>query len=278
MDQYRDRIAIEFISALGMPPVEYVELASGLGCRYIGIALEPIVAYSKAYPKWSLRHDIDLRRATLAVMRRHGISISLGEGFLVWPNKEIGDVAADLDLMVELGAKRVNLLSLDADIGRNVDQCGAFAELASARGLDATLEFLPGTPINDLSSALAVVRAVHKPNFRLLIDTMHFFRSGSDLTQLCQLDPNLIGHVQLCDVPLQSKYASYADEARYNRLGPGKGELPLLDFLAALPGKGTIFGLEVPMLAQAEAGVTPHERISACIDSACELLKQAEKR
>lgn len=50
MDQYRDRIAIEFISALGMPPVEYVELASGLGCRYIGIALEPIVAYSKAYP------------------------------------------------------------------------------------------------------------------------------------------------------------------------------------------------------------------------------------
>jgi len=277
MDQYRDRIAIECISALGMPPVDYVELAAGMGCRYIGIALEPIVAYSKVYPKWSLRHDIDLRRATLAVMRRHGISIALGEGFLVRPNKEIGDVAADLDLMVELGTRRVNLLSLDTDRSRTLDQCGIFAELASARGLDATLEFLPGTPIDDLSSALAVVRDVHKSNFRLLVDTMRFFRSGFDLIQLSQLDPNLIGHVQLCDVPLQSKYASYADEARYNRLEPGKGELPLLDFLAALPGKDTIFGLEVPMLAQAEAGVTPHDRMSACIDSACALLKEAAK-
>jgi sugar phosphate isomerase/epimerase len=187
-------------------------------------------------------------------------------------------VAADLDLMAELGARCVNLLSLDADRSRTVDQCGTFAELASARGLHATLEFLPGMPIGDLSSALAVVLDVHKPNFRLLIDAMHFFRSGSDLTHLSELDPSLIGHVQLCDVPLQSKYASYADEARYNRLGPGKGELPLLDFLAALPGNGTIFGLEVPMLAQAEAGVSPHDRISACIDTTCELLKRAEKR
>jgi hypothetical protein len=133
MNQYRDRIAIEFISALGMPPVEYVELATGLGCHW-----------AKVFSFGQTRKSATWRPISI--------------------------------------------------------------------------------------------------------------------------------------VPLQSKYASYADEARYNPLEPGKGELPLLDFLAALSGKGTIIGLEVPMLAQAEAGVTPHDRISACINSACELLRQAEKR
>jgi sugar phosphate isomerase/epimerase len=275
MDRYRDRIAIEFISALGMPPIDYIRLAADLRCRQIGIALEPIVANTKAYPKWSLRNDSVLRRETVAALRDNGVSVLLGEGFLIWPNKDIRNASADLDLMVELGAKRVNVLSLDPDRGRTIDQCGIFAEQASARDLDATLEFLPGMPVHDLPSALDVVRQVNRPNFRVLIDAMHFFRSGSDLTQLSVLDPSLIGHVQLCDVPLQSKYTNYADEARYDRLQPGEGELPLLDLLVALPAD-SIIGLEVPMLAKAEAGIGPRQYLSGCIEAASALLKQAD--
>jgi len=274
VSQYRNRIAIEFISVLGMPPVEFVKLAAGLQCRHIGIALEPIV-HSPEYPMWSLRTDAGMRRDTIAALRAHGVSISLGEGFLVRPQKEIRDAGPDLDLMCELGATQVNIVCIESDRGRALDQCAAFAELAGARNLDATLEFMPGMMIGDLESTMTFIRQVGKPNFRVLIDAMHFFRSGSELAQLAVLDPDRMGYIQLCDVPLISGHASYADEARFDRLAPGEGELPLLDWLLALPSD-RIVGLEVPMRARAQAGIGPAQRLSGCIEAACALMQRAD--
>jgi len=276
MDPHRDRLAIEFISVLGLPPLDFVDLATDLGCRHIGIALEPIVR-SKAHPMWSLRDDALLRRDTVSAIRRAGISITLGEGFIAWPHRDIRDAGPDLDLMCELGAAQVNLVNIDRDRSRAFDQCAIFAEMAGSRGLGATLEFMPGLPIGDLESAAAAVRHAGEPNFRLLIDAMHFFRSGSKVSQVAALDPRQIGHVQLCDVPLASSGVAYADEARFARLPPGKGELPLLDLLVALP-QNMIFGMEVPMLAEAERGIGPRERLSRCIEATWDLMQRAEAR
>jgi sugar phosphate isomerase/epimerase len=270
---FSERIAIEFISVLGMPPLEYVELAADIGCRNIGLALAPVV-HRKAYPMWSLRDDASLRRQLIGALRRHGISISLAEGFIAWPQKDIRDAGADMDLLCELGATRVNMLSLDPDRSRSFDQCAAFAEMAGRRGLNATLEFMPGLALGDLHSAVDAVRHVGRPNFGVLLDTMHFFRSGSTLEQLAAIDPAAIGYAQLCDVPLVSQHASYADEARFDRLVPGEGELPLRDFLAALPASVTV-GVEVPMMARAEAGISARERLTAALDATQQLLQRA---
>jgi len=274
LETRRDGIGIEFISVLGLPPVEFVELAADLGCRCIGIALEPIVR-SKPYPKWSLRDDADLRRNMVNALQRCDVRIQLGEGFLVWPNKDIRDTSADLDLMCELGAKQVNILGLDPDRGRTFDQCAIFAELAEDRGLGATLEFMPGLCIGDFETAISAIRHAGRQNFRVLIDAMHFFRSGSKVSQLAAVDPQLIGHVQICDVPLTLAGLSYADEARFARLPPGEGGLPLLELLAALPAHASI-GIEVPMLARAEDGIGPQERLAPCLKSTWELIRQAD--
>ena len=274
MDSYLDRIGIEFISALGLPPIEFVHLAADLGCRHIGIALEPIVTYTQKYPKWSLREN-SLRRQTVSAMHNRGVSVSLGEGFIVWPHKDIRDAGPDLDAMCELGVRRVNILSVDPDNRRTIEQLDLFAELAAARGLDATLEFLPGLPIGDLKSAIRTAQEVDKPNFRLLIDAMHLFRSGSSVADFAALDPDIIGYMQLCDVPVVSKYSDYATEARFDRLAPGAGELPLLELIAAAPAN-MIMGLEVPMLAKAQAGIGPHQRLSSCIGATQDLLRRAE--
>jgi sugar phosphate isomerase/epimerase len=97
------------------------------------------------------------------------------------------------------------------------------------------------------------------------------FRSGAQVADLAALDPALVGYAQLCDVPWVSKLASYADEARYERLPPGEGELPLLDFVSVLP-RDVVVGLEIPMLGQAERGIAPHDRLSGCVSSARNLL------
>jgi sugar phosphate isomerase/epimerase len=267
-----DRLGIEFISVMGLDPVAFVELAANLGCRHIGLAPAPFVANPHDYPLWSLRSDLGLRRDTVAAMNDHGVSVSLGEGFIGLPNVSMASSAGDLDLMCELGATRVNMVSCDPDSGRALDELALFAEMAAMRGLESTLEFVPGLPIGGLPAALAAVRHVGRADLRLMVDMMHIFRSGSTVADLAALDPALIGHVQICDVPLVSKFESYADEARDDRLSPGEGELPLFEALQALP-RDVVVGLEVPMLTKARAGIGPQERLFPAVEVTRSMLE-----
>lgn len=263
-------LGIEFLSVIGLPPVEFVNLAADLGCRHVSMGLGAMPS-PLGYAPFSLREDATLRREVIAAMRDRDVSISLGEGFAVRAGADIRSCAADLDLMGELGVRRINTISLDTDVARSVDQFGTLAELAASKGMETTLEFCPGMGIGDLPAALKAIRAVARPDFRLLIDTMHFVRSGGGAKDIAALDPAVIGYIQLSDVPLVPRMASYMEEAMFHRLPPGKGELPLADILAALP-RDLVIGLEVPQLSEAKAGIGPRERLGPCVAAARDLL------
>lgn len=269
------RIGIEFISVFGLPPVAYVELTASLGCQHLGIALSPMPANPHGYEAWSLRDDADLRRDLRSALRDSGVSLSIGEGFLAWPDRPITETAGDLDLMAELGVPIANIASIDPDLSRASDELATFAEMAAARGMGATVEFLPALPIADLPCALDVLRRAGHPNLRLLIDVMHVFRSGGGVADLAALDPSVIGYLQICDVPLAQGEISYADEARFERRMPGAGELPLLETLKVLP-RDLVVGLEAPMLSLAQAGVGPRERLSPGVEATRALLAQVD--
>jgi sugar phosphate isomerase/epimerase len=270
-----DRIGIERLCVFGMPPVAFVGLAADLGCRFIGTGLTPMRYYNPhGYPDWSLKEDPALRRETIAAMRDRDVSISLCEGFGLRPGADVRDYAADLDVLCELGGRRINVASIDRDLARTLDGFAALAEMAEPRGIETTIEIGPG-PIDGLPAALAAVRHVSRPSFRLLIDTMHFFRFGGSAADLAALDPGLIGYVQLCDAPRVSRHASYMEEALHERMAPGDGELPLLDLVKLLPPQ-VVVSLEVPQRSLAEAGVGPHERVGRCVEAARRLLVEAE--
>jgi sugar phosphate isomerase/epimerase len=271
-----NRLGIECISAFGLPPVQFVNLAADLGCRYISTGLEPIDYNPHGYPKFSLRGDPALRREMVAAMRDRGVSISLGEGFSIRPGVDVRrQRALDLQVMCELGVTRINTVSMDPDLVRTFDQFGALAEMAAAAHVEVTVELAPGLPVADLKTALAAVRHVGRPNFRLLIDTMHFVRSGSAAADLAAISPDLIGYIQLCDAPLAPRYATYFEEAMFERMLPGAGELPLLEVLRALP-RDLPVGLEVPLRSHAEAGLGPRERLGPVVEGARRLLAQLE--
>jgi sugar phosphate isomerase/epimerase len=94
------------------------------------------------------------------------------------------------------------------------------------------------------------------------------------VADIAALDPDLIGYVQLCDAPSMSKFGSYMEEALHERLAPGDGELPLLEFLRVLP-RQVIVSLEVPQRSLSEAGVGPLQRVGKCVDAARTLLVRA---
>ena len=269
-----NNLGIEFISVFGLPPVAFVELAADLGCQYITTALQPSGCNPHGYPKYSLKEDHALRRELIAALNDRGVSLSLGEGFAIWPNGNVREsYAVDLDVMSELGIKRINSVSFETDLNRSFDQLGVLAEMAAASGIETMLEFVPTFGIADLPTALAAVRHVGRRDFRLLIDTMHFARSGARAEDIAALGPDLIGYVQLCDAPLVPKIPNYLEEAMYERMVPGTGELPLLDILAALP-RDRVVGLEVPLRSEAETGIGPHARMARCVEGARGLISR----
>jgi len=268
-----DQLGIEFISVFGLPPVDFVHLAANLDVHNISLGLAPLDANPHNYPSYSLS-DASLQRRFKAALAERGVTFALAEGFFVLPGRDVGAYAQDMDLVAELGARRINTLALEPDAARLDDQLAALVEMAAARGLTTTLEFLPGVAVADLAAAAATVRRIGRPELCVLADTMHLGRTGATGAQIAALEPGVIGYAQLCDCPRERTDMSYGDEAKYERMVPGEGELPLVDYLKALPG-GVVIGLEVPQRRLAEAGVGPRERLGRCVAAARSLLAQA---
>ncbi len=273
-------LGIDMLTLLGMPPDQHVRLAAELGCAGISTGLESLpfelfgLTDSAPYPGWSLRDDTALRREFVAALRDTGIAIGLGEGFQVARECKPADFAADLDLMAEFGAERINVVCMDEEMvasGAQVkDEMAEFAEMALGRGLGFTIEYFPPTGINTLERALDIIDHVGRGNARLLLDSMHFFRTGGTIETLRALDPDLIGYVQLADAAAGPPGEDYLTMAMFARGVPGKGELPLREFLAALPD-GVRVSIEVPRLDDLRAGMTVQEHAARCVAAAREL-------
>ena len=120
-----ERLGIGMLSVFGLPPIEFVDLAADLGCRYVSVAVQGMPLLPLGYPPFSLKDDAVLRKDLLAVMGDRGVSISLGDGFLVLPGADVSALCGDLDVLAELRVPRINVVSLDPDLPRTLDQFAA---------------------------------------------------------------------------------------------------------------------------------------------------------
>jgi sugar phosphate isomerase/epimerase len=268
-----DRLGIGFLNGFGLPPVEFVNLTADLGCRCMSAVVQGAPLVPLGYPPFSLKDDAALRRDMLAAMNHRGVTISLGDGFLIVSGADIQRRATDLDVLAELGVPRINVVSLDPDLGRTFDQFAILTELAAQRGLETVVEPVPGLTVSDLPTALAAREHIGRSDFRLLIDTMHLVRSGSSAADVVAIDPDQIGYAQLNDTTLRPRIDNYMEEAMFERMVPGEGELPLHDILSALP-PDIVIELEVPRRSLALAGVSPVDRLRPCVEAARDLLSE----
>lgn len=268
-----ERLGIEGLTVMGLPPVEFVGLAADLGCRNISLTIAQGPVNPWGYPPFDLAADIALRRELGAALRDRGVSISLGEGFVLFPGVDARGLAAErFDAMLELGVRRINVVSMGVELARALDEFAVMAELAAAAGFEQVVtEFAPVFAVRDLPMALEAVRHVGRPNFKILIDTMHLGRTGGTAADLAALDPALIGYVQLCDAPKVPVDPDYMHEAMYDRKTPGEGELPLFDMLAALP-RDLVVSVEIPQMAKAQAGADARQIVTPIVEASRALL------
>jgi sugar phosphate isomerase/epimerase len=258
---------------MGMPPAEFVAMAAELGVHRIGIAPSPITDNPHGYPAWDMRGDPALVSEVKQALADHGVAVSLGEGFLIMPGMDIASAEPAVDLMADLGAPVINAVLIEQDRARAQDQFGTLAGMAAARGQRLTLEFMPLMWPATLAEAAAFVRGCGAPNAALLVDAMHFYRSGAQTADLGAIDPALVGHIQVCDVPMPPRTDNYGEEARHERMIPGEGDLPLADFLSALPRDVSV-GIELPMISKARAGISPTEALRPAISAMRKILAE----
>lgn len=259
-------IGLEYLSTFGLRPRDYVHLAASSGYEAVGINLSGAANALGGAPRYDFRDDPELRQELAKALRETQLSVSLVEGFAIVPQGDVADFEGYLDWVASLGARAICAVSLERDRERSCDQFALLTSLASACGILTTTEVGAGI-LKNLDRAIAMASAVADTNFRLLIDTMHFFRSGSTVADFAELDANMIGHVQLCDVPMPARSPNYMDEALHERQIVGEGDLPLADLVPLIPEDVPV-GLEIPVRSNLVDGKPSEEFLSKALASA----------
>jgi sugar phosphate isomerase/epimerase len=114
-------------------------------------------------------------------------------------------------------------------------------------------------PVPSLAEAAPLVTSGRFAGLKLLIDSLHLARAGETPADVAAIDPALIGASQICDATAAwPGMDAYFHEGAHERMIPGEGELPLADFLRAIPAD-VMVSPEVPMKSLRDAGITVQE-------------------
>src|SRR5204863_4452779 len=106
-----------------------------------------------------------------------------------------------------------------------------------------------------LAHAAEMVARSKRANASVVIDALHFSRSGGLPAHVASVDPSLLRYAQICDagpdMPGPGDTPALIREARTGRLLPGEGVLPLAALITALPDTVPL-AVEAPCRATAD--------------------------
>ncbi|GAA3349554.1 hypothetical protein GCM10020358_72130 [Amorphoplanes nipponensis] len=253
--------SLAHLTALSLSPPELVDAAADAGYRYVGLRLTRVTPQEPHYP---LATDPALMRTTKVRLAATGIEVLDIELARIGPDDNPRDFERFLQAGAELGARHVITQLPDPDHARKTDRFAQLCELARPLGLTVDLEFPSWTETPDLKAAVRVLRGAGQPNAGILVDLLHFARSGSSIADLRQLPAEWFHFAHVCDAPpaVPTTNEDLIHTARFERLFPGEGGIDVHGILAALP-PGLPYALEIPRATLiAQVGGKEHARLA----------------
>jgi sugar phosphate isomerase/epimerase len=240
-------ISLAHLTFVNLPPPDLINLAADAGFASVGLRLIAVTPTTPGYP---LMDDPDMMRDTLAAMRATGVTVNDIEFVRMTPEFDVAELDPFLAAGAELGAKHIVTAPYDPDVNRLADNLAQFAENAALFNMSPVLEFFPWTNVPNLNAALDIVARTHNPQIGVLLDTLHFDRSASCLSDISKAEQSRFPFIHLCDAMVMPEYSNETllHTAREARLIPGQGQIRLGDILAQLPPEIPI-ALEIPMRA-----------------------------
>lgn len=237
-------LTLGYLSIADVPPLGVIRAAAGAGFSAAGIRI------TGRKPEDAFGPDIVGAAAAIAQIRdclaTCGMRLSNVSAYHLYPQIRMQDLLPVLETSAVLGARFVVAAAYDPVRPRMVDLLGRYGEAASAAGLKIALEPVSYSAASTLDEAYGLVLAANQPNLGLLLDPLHLARAGDTPASIARIDTAKIFYAQLCDASARKPEGiDLASEAKSMRLYPGEGQLPLTQFLRALPA-GVEIEAEVP--------------------------------
>lgn len=243
--------SLAHLSMIAVPPAQLADVAAGAGFDWFSLRLTPS-------PSTGIDHGHLGDDRALAQLRRQiddsGSRLLDLEVIRMTGPESVAAATPLLEAAEALGARYVIATVEDEDPHRRVETLASLARAAASHGTSVALEFMMFTASPTLVDAVAVIEAAGEPNVVVLPDVLHLTRSGGTTEQLAAVAPTLLPYAQICgaDGPGAAADAAAARaEGVRARLLPDEGDLPVRDFVAALPAT-TILAVEAPLAGQAD--------------------------
>lgn len=238
-------VSLPHLCMLDATPPQLMRAAAAAGFSGVGVRLKPTMFGEAQHP---MLGDSPMMRECLSILAGTGLKVLDIETFWLCPDTDSRSFAAEFEAAARLGARSLQVVSGDEDVSRMRDRFARMAEMAAPLNLRLEFEYMMISKVTSLGDALATLDHSGAANVGILVDTLHIARCGTSVAELRRLEPRHVEVLQLCDAPMASPIGQEAmlEEARFGRLLPGEGELPLAEYWRALPA-GHNVSVEVPL-------------------------------
>ncbi len=264
--------SLAHLSLLDLTPPELVWTAAEAGYSHVGLRL---LAVTPGGAAWDLMDDRPMMAMTKARMAETGVGVFDVELARLEPDTDVARFKPMLEAAAELDCHHVLTQIDDSDAHRAVDNFGKLADLAASFGVGCDVEFIPWQTTNTMGRAAAILQASGRSNVGIMIDNLHFDRSGAQPSEIDRYPREWFRYIQMCDAPKKrpDDLHGLLYAAREERLFPGEGELDILGVLAHLP-KHLPVALEIPTETLSFTA-SPEERARLAREAAQGVLDQA---
>lgn len=249
-------------------PTETTAAAIASGWPAVGIWVDPAT--------WTPAVAIEVRDRT----RDAGIVVLDVEVVWLKPGPDDPDHLRIIDAGAAVGARNVLVVSSDPDPGSTAAKFGRLVDHGRKRGLRVSLEFAAFTSVKSLAGALDILDRTGRPDAGLLVDPLHFARTGGVPGDLRGLDRARLSYAQFCDAPATGPrpedVPAIIHEALDLRLALGDGALPLGELIAEL-GPSLPLSIELRSRALRDAYPDATARAAALLASTRAGLARIER-
>lgn len=256
--------SLDCLTLPDVTPIELIRIAAKTGYGSVSLWVQPPALFA---PMLVNPAAGDAIASTLA---DHGVTLGNLEVFNLNTDDPLENYEPAIALGARLGARTATAIDYGAPRSDTADRLATFHALCARHGIATLVEPIAMGNVRTIEDGDALIAAAGVAA-KLVVDCLHFVRTGTTVDRLRAIPAGRIGHVQLCDGPATIADDRLGAEATADRLYPGEGVFPLAAILAAVP-PGATLGIEAPSLTRQQRGAPPIARARAALAAARRML------
>ncbi|WP_436700492.1 sugar phosphate isomerase/epimerase family protein [Nocardioides sp. BYT-33-1] len=164
-----------------------------------------------------------------------------------------------IEMVERLRPDHLNILGTYGPGGsRAAERMAALCDRVADHGTTVAVEFMAGTSVPDIPTAVDLLADVARDNAGVCLDTWHYERGNHAPGALDTLAREHVAVIQISDGPRRPKDPDdYFSETMHSRLFPGEGEWDLVGTLRGLAARGVRAPWSVEVIADEVHAMDP---------------------